>query len=350
MLIIQRLYLKDFLKLLFLTSIGLSVIFSLSDLIKDIDDFSSIGKLILYSIFIMPKFFLYQLPLSVLICSLFTFSQAFRKKEILAIKTASGRLKKLFYPFIISGILLSFFAFVIGELIVPDFSKRANDLKNAPDRKSNRFTFNEGSLWLKSKDGSLVKIELYIIDKNLAEGVDIFLFGKDFLKERIVAEKAFWNGTTWILENIIKYNIETGKIEQHKIMNYSNIESPDLFAEDIKKPSEMGITELYRYTQRLKNAGFRNNKLIVDLNSKVSSRLINIFMMLIGISFSLSSRFGGGLFSAGLGLLVSLIYWFSYAFMLSLGYAGIIPSYIAAWIIPLLIGMFAVYLFAKIPE
>ncbi len=352
MLIIQRLYLKDFFKLLLIITIGLSITFSLLEIINKIDNFRfpSASNLLLYALFNTPRNFLYLLPMSVLICSLFTSGQAFHRKEITAIKAAGGKLRNLFYPFILTSVLLSFIAFITGEIIVPDSSRRAIELKNTLKGKSKRFSFSEGSLWLKSRNGSPVKIDLYIIEHKVAKGVDIFVFGKDFLKERIVAEKASWNGETWILENITKYDIETGKINKIKTMNYPELESPELFAEEIKQPDEMGVVELYIYTKRLKNAGFKNIKLIVDLNSKISFPLINIFMMLLGISLSSRGKLGGSLFNAGLGLLISLFYWLSYTFTLSLGYAGIIPPAIAAWIIPLIFGIFAVYLFIKIPE
>lgn len=345
---------KDFIKLLLLISIGLSLIFSLLDLAGKMDDFmpgkTSVAVLVSYTFFNIPKFFIYLLPMSVLICSLFTFSQAFRRGEITAIKTAGGRLRKLYTPFVIAGFLLSLLAFITGEFIVPDFSKRTANIRNTLTTKSSSSTFSEGGLWLKSKDGSPVKIDLYIVEKNIATGIDIFVFGKDFLQERITAEKASWNGETWILEKVTRYEIETGNIEKVKTMDYPGLESPDIFSEDIKKPNEMGIGELYRYVQRLKNAGFNNLKLIVDLNSKITFPLINIFMMLIGISLSSGRRLGGGLFSAGLGLMVSLAYWFGYTFMLSLGYSGIIHPALSAWIIPFIFGALAVHLFIKIPE
>ncbi|OGW24025.1 MAG: hypothetical protein A2X59_09870 [Nitrospirae bacterium GWC2_42_7] len=354
MFIVQRLYMKDFIKILLLISIGLSVIFSLLDLINKMDDFMpgrpSAATLVLYTFFNLPKFFIYLLPMSVLICSLFTFSQAFRRGEITAIKTAGGRLRKLYLPFVITGFLLSILAFIAGEIVVPDFSKRTADIRNTLENKKRSSSFSDDALWLKSKDGSPVKIDLYIVEKKLAKGIEIFIFGKDFLKEKITAEKASWNGNTWTLENITRYEIETGRIDKIKTMDYSGLESPDIFAEDIKKPDEMGINELYRYIQRLKNAGFNNLKLIVDLNSKISFPVINIFMMLIGISLSSGRRLGGGLFSAGLGLLISLVYWFGYTFMLSLGYSGIIHPVISAWIIPLIFGALAVRFFMKIPE
>ena len=352
--IIQRLYLKDFLKLLLLISGGLSVIFSLLEIVDKIGYFmpgkSSVASLLLYAFFSVPKLFLYVLPMSVLTCSLFTFSQAVHRKEITAIKAAGGKLRSLSNPFIVMGIFLSLFAFITGEFIVPDFSNRAANLKNFLEGKSRRLNVTEGGLWLRSKDGSPVKIDLYVAERKTAEGVSVFVLGDDSLKEKIVAAKARWNGETWIFEDVSKYNVSTGSVEHFKTITYGSLESPDFFEEDLKGAAEMGIAELYRYTQRLKRAGFRNLKLAVDLHSKISFPLVSLFMMILGMALSLRMRLGGGLFSAGLGLLISLLYWLSYTFSLSMGYSGVIPALISAWTVPLIFSALAIYLFFHIPE
>lgn len=352
--IVQRLYLKDFLKLLFLLAAGLSTIFSLLDMIDKIGSFqpdrSSAAELILYVAYNIPRFFLYVLPMSVLICSLFTFSQAFRRKEITAIKAAGGQMRKLFYPFIGMGVILSILAFTTGEIIVPDFSKRAVDLRNTLEGKIRKINVTEGGLWLRSKDGNPVKIDVYDAEKRAVKGISIFVIGTDSLKEKIVAEKAKWQGNTWIFEYVTRHDFGTGKIEHMETMKVDALESPDFFTEELKGTAEMGVTELYRYIQRLKNAGFRNAKLAVDLDSKMSFPLVSLFMMLLGISLSLRVGLGGGLFSAGLGLLISLLYWLSYTFSLSMGYAGVFPAFVAAWAIPFAFGALSVYLFLRIPE
>ncbi len=351
---IQRLYLKDFLKLLFLLSGGLSVIFSLLDMIDKIGGFvpgkSSTVDLLLYASYNIPKFLLYVLPMSVLISSLFTFSQAVRKKEITAIKAAGGKLSTLSYPCIAVGMLLSLLAFVTGEIIVPDFSGRAADLKSFLEGKSRHLNVTEGGLWLRSKDGSPVKIDLYIAEKKAAEGISVFVIGENSLKEKIFAKRAYWKGDTWVFEDVMRYSVTTGAAEHLQTMTYGSLESPDFFSEELKGAGEMGIAELYRYTQRLKNAGFRNVKLAVDLDSKISFPLISLFMMMLGIALSLRMSLGGGLLSAGLGLLISLFYWLSYTFSLSMGYAGVIPAIVSASTVPLIFGTLSIYLFLRIPE
>lgn len=352
--IIQRLYLREFFTLLFLLVAGLSLIFSLVDLTGKIHGFMpgkpSATNLLLYSIFNIPKYLLYLLPMSVLISGMFTFSQAYRRKEITAIKAAGGRLRSLFYPFIAVGILLSLLAFATGEILAPDFSRRAVNMKNYLEGNTKKVVFDDGRLWLRSIDGSPVKIDLYNAEKKMAKGLNIFVIGEDFLKERITAEKAFWDGRIWVLEDVTRYDIGSGTITKLKTMQYQYLESPDLFSQSIKTTDEMDIAELYHYMQRLKNAGFRNIKLAVDINSKVSFPLINIFMILLGISLSLQMGLGGGMLSAGLGLIISLVYGFSYTFFLSMGYAGILHPLFAAWIMPLLFSILSIYLFLKIPE
>jgi len=354
--IVQRLYLSDFIRLLLLISFGLSLVFSLIDLIGKIDDFlpnkPSVGSLILYAIYTLPKFFLYLLPMSVLICSLFTFSQAARRKEITAIRAAGGKMRDLFYPFVITGAVLSLVAFSISEFVVPDFSQRSASLRMKLEGKDKKSAVSDGATWTKDIRGNPVKIELYIPEKKTAQNVSIFIHGTDFLKSVISAKRATWQADQkqWLFEDASLYDSETGKTRHVVRMNYPDLDSPDVFSKEMRSSDEMGIAELYHYIQKLKNAGFSNMKLFVDLNSKVSFPLINAFMMLLGMSLSGRAQMGGGLVTAGLGLGVSLLYWFGYTFTLSIGYAGMLPPFIASWLVPVLFGSVAVYLFVTTPE
>jgi lipopolysaccharide export system permease protein len=357
--IVQRHYLREFLKLLVIIAAGLALILSILELIDKIDDFAP-GKLtvlgILYYVFLnLPKYLLYLLPMSVLICSLFTFSQASRNRELIVIKAAGGRLKSILLPFMVMGIFFSFLAFVIGEFIAPDFAERTFEFKKEFMNKGDRPTFKEGTIWLKAIDGSLIRIELYIPGKKIAKGISIFVIGPEQLRKRIEAEEAEWSSGfgsegIWKLKKVFIYDIEGKKIEVFSEMGYPYLESPDFFSKGIKKPEEMGMLELFRYTKKLRAAGIRDSRLTVDLNSKISYPFSNLFMMLLGISLSVMGLSRGGLFAAGLGIFISFVYWLLYTLMLSMGYTRVLPPVIATWIVPVTFGMVAAYVFRKIPE
>ena len=357
--IIQRYYIREFLKILSIIVFGMAMIFSIIDLIDKVDDFMpgriSFIQLFQYVALNLPKYLYYLLPMSLLICSLFIFSQASRYRELTIIKATGGKLKRLLFPFVFMGIFFSLFGFVIGEVIIPDFSERTLDFKKAFLKISEKLQFKEGTLWMRGTDGAFVRIELYIPEKKSAQGVSVFITKDASLSKRIEAQEALWvkgEGLQgiWRLKKVDIYDIEKGETSHAAEMEYAELESPDLFNKGIKNPEEMGIGELYTYMNRLKRAGFKDTKLDVDLYSKVSYPLVNFFMILLGISLSAMNRIGGGLFAAGLGLFISFVYWLFYTFMLSLGYARIIPPFAATWVVPILFGTAALYLFSKIPE
>jgi lipopolysaccharide export system permease protein len=357
--LMRRYYMKEFAKLLSVIAFGLALIFSLLDMIDKIDDFvpdrMSVLDFIHYAALNLPKYLYYLLPMSLLICSLFVFSQASRYKEIAVIKAAGGRLKGLFSQFIFLGVLFSLFSFFLGEFVMPNFSERALDLRKRFMEGGEKLSFKEGTLWLRARDGALVRMEIYIPDSNRARGVSIFMMDSSSLKKRVEAEEAFWDKKQdtkgiWKLKNAIVYDLEEGTVTAIPEMDYTQLESPDLFSKSLKAIDEMGIRELYKYTKRLQNAGVNNTKLIVDLHSKIAYPLTNLFLMLLGISFSVMGRVGGGLFAAGIGFLISVLYWLAYTFVLSMGYARILPPLFAAWIVPILFGVVAAYFFYKIPE
>lgn len=363
MLTIQRHYLKEFFKVLTVVAAGLALIFSILELIDKIDDFlpykPSLKNLLLYTFFNFPRYLLYLLPMAILLCSLFIFSQAKRREEITAIRAAGGRIKTMFLPFLFAGLFLSLCGFVLGELIVPEFSKRAHGIKETITKKGKKFSFKEGTAWLRTTDGSIVKVGLYLPEKKISKNISIFKIGNGYLRERIEAEwgevkssklKVQSSDRIWSLKNVIVYDIESGKTSRYEELEYPIIESPDLLFEDVQKPEDMGMRELFRYTKKLEEAGFKNLKLIVDLNAKVSYPFINFFMILLGISLPMRGRTGGGLVTTAIGIFISLAYWFSHAMSLSMGYAGILPPVAATWLVPIIFGIIAINLFRKIQE
>lgn len=364
--ILQRLYIREFFAALTIIGFGLSIIFSLVNLIDKLDDFMkcnpSVEDLLLYAVLNIPKNLFYLLPMATLICSLFVLANAVKKNEIVAIKASGGRIRLLLMPFILTGFILSAFSFFLGEVIVPVTIGRAEELKItiASSKLQNtsstlkaqpyqRLSLIEGTLWLKDKEGSIIRIGIYSYDATSANDIRIFLFDKGVLSEQLEAEKASWDGKTWKLLNVRRYLFKSGNIENIKEIPYPNLEPPKYFMERLKKTEEMRIGELLRYIKRLKHSGYSNPKLIVDFNSRISYPLVNLFMLILGVSLPLKSKNITGLIASGIGLAVSLIYWGGYILSLSLGNAGILPPFLSPWLMPILFGLLSINLFRKIP-
>jgi lipopolysaccharide export system permease protein len=361
--IIQRYYLREFLKLFTIIACGLGLTFSLMELINRINDFipnrPSMTNLLLYAGLNMPQYLLYLMPMAALVSGLFVFGQAGRRKETIAVKASGGSIKSLLMPFIYLGVILSMAGFMIGEFVVPDFAKRAHDLRDSLSKKENLLTFKEGTVWLRAK-GAIVKIDLFLPDKGVVQGVSIMKMDDQTLTERIEAESAEWKPAweaaenprrgIWYLRGVTEYNIKEGTVATYKELQSDIIDSPDIFREDMQKPEEMNVRELAAYTKRLKKAGFKNTKLTVDIYSRITYPLINLIMLVLGIALASKGHTEGGLIIAAIGIFISLLYWVGYTGTLSMGYAGILPPFVAAWLMPALFGAVTVYVFGTIPE
>jgi len=368
MLIVQRLYIRDFLKVLLVLSVGVGLAFSCLELIDKIEDFMphrpSPLQLAWYVLLAVPKYIHYLLPMAVLLSSLFVFSQAVGRKEIVAIKSSGGKLRTLLLPFVGLGVVITVCAFGLSEFVVPPAAKAGRSLKTLLAKKGKDVVFKEGSLYMRSRDGSIVRVGLYLPDQNVSKDITIFTFDLFRLKERIDARSASWEGHTWQLKDVTVTDIATGRLTTMASREYKGIESPKIFQEGLWKIEEATLSELLNYHRRLQEAGFRNTKFTVDISGRLSYPLVNLFMLLLGMSLAtgdalqnflasrlrLGAQTGNTLVAAGVGLLISVAYWFSYTFFLTLGYTGAIPPPIAPWVVPACFGGMTAFLYSTIPE
>lgn len=367
MLLIQRLYIKELLKVLALLAFGLSLFFSILGLIERTEELlpykPSASLLAYYALLGVPKFLRYILPMSVLLASLFVFSQAVRRLEIVSIKAAGGSIKSLMRPFMMLGLLLALFAFGVGEIVQPFASRELQSIRHEITGKDRQSVFKQGTLFLRGRDGSVIRIGLFMPAENVYKDVTIFKYDIGGLRETIRAEKAEWTEGGWTLSKVMVYGMAQGTVREFKDVRSDAIESPEIFEKEAWKAEEMTLVDLVQFQRRLNESGYRNVSLSVDISSRVSFPLINFFLLLLGISLAfgdISQRlidrvFPGasshaGIVSAGLGLVISLAFWFGHSFFISLGYAGTIPPLIAPWILPSFFAVLSLYLFAKIPE
>ncbi|MEK6673618.1 MAG: LptF/LptG family permease [Nitrospirota bacterium] len=360
--IIQRHYLKEFLKLFFIILIGISTILSLIDLVNKIDDFMQhnppIADVLLYSASNMPGYMVYLMPMATLISSLFITGQAGRMKETTAIKAAGGSIKRLMMPFIYTGLFLSLAGFLLSEFIVPHLSANARRIQDSITKNKGSITFKEGTAWFRTGD-HIVKIDLYMPDKGVINGISIFKIEAFALTKRIEARSAEWKPVlgsdtskrgVWYLNDVTEYDIATGKTTKHKGLQSEVIDPPDILNKGIQRPDEMTLRELYSYTRKLESSGMKNIKLTVDINSRISFPLINIVMIVLGIALASRTDMGSGLVTSAIAIFISLLYWLGYTSFLSMGYTGLLDPVIAAWIVPLIFGAAAFYMYKNIPE
>ncbi|MDA8175125.1 MAG: LptF/LptG family permease [Nitrospiraceae bacterium] len=347
--LLKRLYVKEFANAVAVVLAGLSLMLGSVDLIEAMNKIhgGGAGTYIKYLIFALPQYIVYTMPVAGLFAGLFVIGQAVRNRETIAVMSAGGRTRTLFLPLVAMGLVLTAASFLLAEFVAPPAMQQIKIMTGEAGPSIER----EGAIWLRADDGSLVRFYLYQKDTRSARQVEIFQFNrKQELAARIDADGgAVYNGSGWMLKKTRTYDLLAGTVADAPQMTIEHLITPGILDKQVRAPEEMSITELYDYTKRLREAGIRNLKLTVDMNSKLSYPLVNFFMVLFAVA--LATRRGmGGLAAASLGIAVSLVYWFGYTMCLSFGYAGVLPPLVAAWSVPALFAAVSLALFKTIRE
>jgi lipopolysaccharide export system permease protein len=354
--IFRKCFFKEFFKFFFYILLMFTAISIVAEFFDKATDFFSAQPpahfIIKYLLLQTPRVILYALPFASLFSILITIRMASKWHETVVIKASGGSIKKLFSSFLILGALISLIALVLGETVVPDATKKATYVRNVHIlKRSPKIMQTKENLWLKGLDGSLIRINGFVEDENRILKTSIFKFNPSFgLEQRIEADKAEWDNNVWNLKNVTLFDFRKNTTSSYKSFASTSLEEPSIFREDMKKPKEMNFMELFTYYSRLEKAGFKNLKYTVRLYEKLAYPTINFVMMLFGLALALNSSWGGGIRAAGLGVIVSVLYWLLYSVSVSLGNTGMVQPWLAPWISPLVFGIAGGILYMRIQE
>lgn len=364
-----KIYIWEFFKTFFVLIVTISILLSLIGLIEKIDDFIPYKPtavfFIKYVIFMMPRYVFYLTPFVTLVSSLFVFLIGVRSKEFLILSVSGDKLRRTLRPFILIGIFISLFGFIISEYIQPEFAKKINNLIYELTEKG--FGSVKRDIYLKEKEGTVINIgSLYQSqERGIGSDVKIYIIKENALIKRIDSSEADINDKIWLLKNVIIYDFNSGRIERIDRLNYSvNVKVSLASLKDFKKLEELNLAELIKKRRELKNIGLSNPKIDTDISSKLSYNFVTFFMMIIGISLPLGAyeKFNfitstikgvsgaSGIITFGIGLLITVIYWLLYSFFMFIGYSKILPPLLAPWFTTVIFGFISLMLYNSIKE
>jgi lipopolysaccharide export system permease protein len=351
--LLQRHYIKEFFKLWAIMALGVGAVLALFDFMKAMEIMGksdpTSAQLVMYVLFRYPSQVLDIMPVATLMSALFTVGQASRHRELVVVMAAGGRLRRLFMPFVLTGALLTVFGFLMTEVIVPYGSTRAQDIKREVRGDLPVFSIG-GVTWIRCTDGSLARFELYDEPGGTIQGVSIFRPEGGQLREVLMARSGRFDAAVgWMLQGVTRLRPREGGYERLAEVPYPFLTTPDMFKEQIWKPHEMSFLQLREYVRKLREAGFRNQRLTVEMHFKLASPMVNIIMVMLGVAFA-SRRTMGGLMATAAGLGITVLYWVGLTFSQSMGYAGVLPPPVAAWAMPACFLALALWLYTRIPE
>ncbi len=287
-----------------------------------------------------PYVFWLVAPVGCILGPIIFFGLMKRNHELVALQSGGMSLFALFRPMAVCGLAVGLIVFLVAETVVPVTTSKVNAIKRKLRNKTEATT-RDSNIWIKD-GGTIVNIGNYDADNKTLTDVTLYTMDKDYtLVRRVDAKSARYENKTWILKDAleIKLDARTGDYittfipEKKETITIA----PRQLKRVLKKSEEMNILEMYRYVKLVEAEGYESNTYKVDMFSKTVVPFTCLFMTLMGTGIVFVRERKDAIPSnIALGTLAAFIFWFFNSFCVSLGYAGLLPSALSAWLATIL--------------
>lgn len=317
--------------------LGLPLLFIIGDVTDNIDKYLdrgiSGGRLALSYLYQMPLFIQYAFPIAALVATVFTVGGMTRHQEITAAKAGGISFYRIFLPILALGVVLSFAAFGLGEVVPLTLRKRAELVGDRqPNERGTRLNFvyqteREGVLAARRLDPAQGEMLQPVLERNAT--------ARQPGMHRM-AEIALWRpGRGWVFKN--GYTRVLHDDGREVMAHFDSLrmvgltETPEDLLADPKEPEEMRYAEMSRFIGAIERSGGDTNPLRVDRAQKLAIPAAVLIIILFGAPLVTSSQRGGAAFGVGISLGVTIIYMLMFRVGKALGAGGAVDPVLAAW-------------------
>jgi lipopolysaccharide export system permease protein len=312
----------------------------------------SFQRTLTYFIYNIPFIISQITPVVILLSVLIVLGIMNKKNEILALKSCGVSIYVLLKPLLILGMVLACMLFFLSNSVVPFSKQKANRIWMEEVRgKRATLTSVEQNIWMNGSS-RITHIGYFDPVQNIIKDVTIYYFNKNFrLIRRVDALEGLYPLTNrkasknldldppekWTLKSILDQRLEPNG-EYYSVTQMDRLSlNMDFSVDDLKgvavKSEELNFRALREYIHKVESEGYDATAYRVDLNAKLAMPFVCVIMSLLGVGIALRSNINDGVaVGVAYGLAAGFLYWIIMSFCMSLGYGGILPPILAAWI------------------
>ena len=362
--IISRYLAFSFVKIWALALFGFIVLYSAVDFLEKIGDFMGKGLGIsttaLFFLAQLPKVVGLMCPVATLVGVMITLTLMARGSEIVAFKAGGVSLYRLSAPIVGAALIICLAMFILSDFVAPRTTAVANEIWQVLVKERRTSSTVVQDVWLKGVR-QIQHYETYDEADGSVSGVTLILTDDEMrLARRLEAQNGrFVDGQLRlgdVMEKIYAQNPEGGArsftLQRHDVLVLRDWPTPPPgFGRADQSSDELSVTQLWKTIDRLRDEGFGPVRQRVDLQFKFSFALLPAIMVIVGLPIGFWREKGGSIalgLAAGLGL--SFLYLIAMELARTLGYEGLLPPLIAAWLPNLVFLLFGAYLFSYVRQ
>ena len=344
---------REIIRYLFIVLAAVMGIYLTVDFFERIDNFLSAGigsqKMAVYFLCNIPMVVVQVLPICLLLSVIIAMGLMNKRNEIIALRSCGISFGFVLKPALVLGAIFTIIVFLMGEMIVPLTVPISNKIWIEDIKKKDIVTTKEKNIWMKNKQ-SITHIKHFNPKENKIYDISVYTFDDAFnMAKRLDARDGSYEADGWLLNDILVQNRNTSDGSYNITQIETGIHSLALVPEDlttvVKKAEEMSFKELLEYIKKVEEEGYDATVYRVDLFGKTALPFVCIIMSLVGASIGVKKHIKDGLpVGIAYGIGIAFLYWIFYSFCMSLGYGGLIPPALAAWIPNVMFMAWGIYL------
>ncbi len=363
--ILQKYLISEFFKYFAITIVSLIFFYITVDFISNIGAFTKHSPefqyIIIYYFYKLPEITYRVLPLSILLSALLSISFFNKNNEITAVKSSGLSMLKFFAPLIAVGALMSIFAFTLSNFV----AVRSNVLRRTVMQKyiNKNKSYTAGSVYNYMTKNvfihykkSIVTAEVMNPKSKKIKHVNVYVFGGNFtLAKRYIAEAGRFGRKGLMLAGVQEdtFNAKTAKegftqkyFKTFIIPIYLNL---SFFKSYTLRPEFLSIISLYKMIGVAEKSESGLSYVLTSYYSKLSFPVINLILVLIGISVGLMlGEKGNSPVSIGISIVFAFTWWVVNSIAISLGESAQLNPLLAAFMADIIFLSFALYLILDI--
>ncbi|MFH0766052.1 MAG: LptF/LptG family permease [Calditrichota bacterium] len=357
--ILDRFIIRSYITKLTGAIIAATVIFLAIDGIEQFDRFIDnqvpTDVIIEYYYLFIPYIVYLVLPAATLLATLFTVGSLAMSNELTAIKVAGVPFTRILVLIIGISLGVAAGAFYLGESVIPLANQKREDiyrykLKKMPVESRAR----QGRIYMQLAPQEHLYIDLYRSTTREAFGI-LWVTTKDGrILRRADAEKMVWRDDEWHLQGVemrsFQPNGET-RFERDLPLTISRQGlEPSEFEKIQTKPEEMNWKEMRDFIDKSRRMGGKTSIWEVELHSKIALPFAAVIIVLFGAPLASRRRRGGTALGFGLALFICFIYFGFVEVGNLMGYSGVLPPVLAAWLGNICFGVTGLGILLKTPS
>jgi len=364
--ILDRYVSKLFVRIFLLTAVSLLGIFYITTFIDLSDKLfkgtATAGMLAEYFWYATPQFSYYVIPLAVLIAGLVTIGALTRNSELVVMKACGISLYRVAAPLLVCSVLAGVVMFGLGEKVLPDANRRANDIVQVMRHGAARTSDVFNRRWVVSKTGEIYHYTVFEPRQSALDHLSIYEFHQKpwgLARRTFITRAVVGSAGAGAVGGRVAWHASLGWVREFTPGGESrswapfasrdvHMEPPDYFGR--QRPAaaladeQMTYAELRRHIDELQAGGFNVVPLAVQLQRKLSFPAVTIVMILIAVPFAVTTGRRGALYGVGVGIVLAITYWVTGNVFAAVGSAGLLTPALAAWAPNALFGAAAAYL------